>query len=85
MSACSRGKGASLVLGASPRAGVMLIGAAKARARFAGRAYGLPDDRKANFLAALRHRVSLDPAEEIEGGTSDDALRRILDRVEVPR
>jgi MoxR-like ATPase len=45
----------------------------------------LPDDLKANFLAALRHRVSLDPAEEIEGGTSDDALRRILDRVEVPR
>jgi MoxR-like ATPase len=75
----------SLVLGASPRAGVMLIGAAKARALFAGRAYVLPDDLKANFLAALRHRVSLDPAEEIEGGTSDDALRRILDRVEVPR
>jgi MoxR-like ATPase len=75
----------SLVLGASPRAGVMLIGAASARALFAGRAYVLPDDLKANFLAALRHRVSLDPAEEIEGGTSDDALRRILDRVEVPR
>jgi MoxR-like ATPase len=75
----------SLVLGASPRAGVMLIGAAKARALLAGRDYVLPDDLKACFLPALRHRVSLDPAEEIEGGTSDDSLARILDRVEVPR
>ena len=75
----------SLVLGASPRAGVMLIAAAKARALLAGRAYVLPDDLKACFLPALRHRVMLDPAEEIEGGTTDDALRRILDRVEVPR
>jgi MoxR-like ATPase len=76
---------ASLVLGASPRAGVMLIAAAKARALLAGRGYVLPDDIKASFLPALRHRVALDPAEEIEGGTSDDALKRILDRVEVPR
>jgi len=75
----------ALVLGASPRAGVMLIAAAKARALLAGREYVLPDDLKACFLPALRHRVALDPAEEIEGGTSDDALRRILDRVEVPR
>ena len=75
----------SLVLGASPRAGVMLLGAAKARALLAGRDYVLPDDLKACFLPALRHRVALDPAEEIEGGTTDEALRRILDRVEVPR
>ena len=76
---------ASLVLGASPRAGVMLLAAAKARALLAGRDYVLPDDLKAACVPALRHRVVLDPAEEIEGGTSDDALRRILDRVEVPR
>jgi MoxR-like ATPase len=75
----------SLVLGASPRAGVMLIAAAKARAILAGRAYVLPDDLKWAFVPALRHRVVLDPAEEIEGGSSDDALLRILDRVEVPR
>jgi MoxR-like ATPase len=76
---------ASLVLGASPRAGVMLLAAAKARALLAGRDYVLPDDLKAACVPALRHRVVLDPAEEIEGGTTDDALRRILDRVEVPR
>jgi MoxR-like ATPase len=74
----------SLVLGASPRAGVMLLLAAKARAALGARDYVTPDDIKAVFLPALRHRVILDPAEEIEGGTSDDVLTRILDRVEVP-
>ena len=75
----------SLVLGASPRAGVMLVLAAKARALLQGRAYVIPDDVKAAFLPALRHRVVLDPAEEIEGGSADDVLRRILDAEEVPR
>jgi MoxR-like ATPase len=80
----TRGEG-SLVLGASPRAGVMLLLAAKARAALQSRDYVIPDDIKAVFLPALRHRVILDPAEEIEGGTTDDVLRRILDRIEVPR
>ena len=75
----------ALSLGASPRAGVMLLLAAKARAALQGRAFTTPDDVKACALPALRHRVVLDPAEEIEGGTADDALRRILDAVEVPR
>jgi MoxR-like ATPase len=75
----------SLVLGASPRAGVMLLFAAKARAFLQGREFVTPDDIKAVFLPALRHRVVLDPAEEIEGGTSDAALLRILDAQEVPR
>ena len=74
-----------LVLGASPRSGVMLLRAAKARAALAGRAFVLPDDVKAVFVPALRHRVTLDPAEEIEGTTTDDALNAILDAVEVPR
>jgi len=76
---------ASFVLGGSPRAGVMLIAAAKARAALDGRDFVTPDDLKAVFVPALRHRVILDPAEELEGGTSDDALKRILDAVEVPR
>ncbi|MBL8862171.1 MAG: MoxR family ATPase [Planctomycetes bacterium] len=74
-----------IVLGASPRAGVMLLRAAKARAAVQGRDFVLPDDVKAVFLPALRHRVTLDPAEEIEGATTDDALSAILDSVEVPR
>ena len=75
----------SLVLGASPRAGVMLLRAAKARAALHARDFVLPDDVKALFCLALRHRVVLDPAEEIEGAHVDQVLERIMDRVEVPR
>jgi MoxR-like ATPase len=75
----------SLVLGASPRAGVMLLRAGKARAALEGREFVVPDDLKALFQTTLRHRVVLDPAEEIEGGTADSVLARILDAVEVPR
>ncbi|MFT7669399.1 MAG: MoxR-like ATPase [Planctomycetota bacterium] len=74
-----------LVLGGSPRAGVMLLRAAKATAALHGRDYVLPDDIKEIFLPAMRHRVMLDPAEEIEGGSTDQVLRQILDSVEVPR
>ncbi|MFT7487364.1 MAG: MoxR-like ATPase [Candidatus Paceibacteria bacterium] len=76
---------AQLALGASPRAGVMLLRAAKSIAAMDGRDYVTPDDVKEVFLPAMRHRVLLDPAEEIEGATSDQVLGRILDSVEVPR
>ena len=75
----------SLTLGASPRAGVMLLRAAKARAALGGRDFVTPDDIKAVFRPALRHRIVLDPAEEIEGVQPDAVLERILDTVEVPR
>ena len=75
----------SLVLGASPRAGVMLLRAAKAHAALGGRDYVTPDDIKEVFLPTLRHRIALDPAEEIEGVRPEDVLERILDSVEVPR
>ena len=75
----------SLVLGGSPRAGVMLLRAAKARAALEGRAYITPDDLKLLFCLTLRHRVVLDPAEEIEGADVDRVLRRLADSVEVPR
>jgi MoxR-like ATPase len=75
----------ALVLGASPRAGVMLLRAAKARAALEGLEYVTPDHIKEVFLPALRHRVMLDPAEELEGVRADAVLERILDSVEVPR
>jgi MoxR-like ATPase len=75
----------SLVLGASPRAGVALLRAAKARAALHGRDYVTPDDVKVLAAPALRHRVLLDPAEEIEGGSAESVLARLLDSVEVPR
>ena len=75
----------ALSLGASPRAGVMLLRAAKARAALEGLDYVTPDHVKEVFVAALRHRVMLDPAEELEGVRSETILAQILDSVEVPR
>jgi MoxR-like ATPase len=72
-------------LGASPRAGLMLLRAAKAVAALEGRDYALPEDVQEVFLPALRHRVLLDPAVEVEGTTADAALGRTLRSVPVPR
>ena len=76
---------ASLVLGASPRAGVMLLRAAKAFAALEGLDYVTPDHLKAVFVPALRHRVVVDPAEELEGVRAETILAQVLDSVEVPR
>jgi len=72
-------------LGASPRAAVMLMLAAKARAVISGRAYVSPDDVKAMALPALRHRLVLLPEVEVEGRTPDDCIRELLLGIEVPR
>jgi MoxR-like ATPase len=71
--------------GASPRCAAMLAIAARARATLEGRDYVIPDDVKALALPALRHRVILSPAAEIDGRKVDDALRAMIDRVEAPR
>ena len=48
-------------LGASPRAGLMLLRAAKARALVHGRDHALPDDVQALADAVLSHRLMLAP------------------------
>src|SRR5690606_34070897 len=58
---------ADVETGASPRAGAMLAVAARARAALDGRDYVIPDDVKALAIPALRHRLVLSPAAEIEG------------------
>ena len=65
----------NFALGASPRAGVMLLRAAKANAAIEGRDFVLPEDVQEMWLPVLRHRVSLDPAAEVEGLVADQALR----------
>jgi MoxR-like ATPase len=75
---------ASLTLGASPRAGVALLKAARAAALVDGRDYVIPDDVKRLAPAVLRHRVSVAPELELEGVTPDVALKSVLDRIEVP-
>ena len=75
----------NFALGASPRAGVMLVRAAKANAAIEGRDFVLPEDVQEMLLPTLRHRVQLDPAAEVEGLTTDQALQRTLQSVAVPR
>ncbi len=75
---------ASLTLGASPRAGVALLKAARAVALLEERDYTIPDDVKRLAPAVLRHRVSVAPELELEGVTPDAALQAVLDRTEVP-
>jgi MoxR-like ATPase len=76
---------ASVVLGASPRAGVSLLVASKAHALLAGRDFVTPDDVKSMAPRCLRHRVLLRPEVEIEGVGADSVLRDVLDGVPVPR
>jgi len=72
-------------VGASPRSGVMLLMAAKARAALQGRGHVLPDDLKAVAKPVLRHRLLLKPGAEVDGFTPDDILEEILTRTEIPR
>ena len=75
----------TLSLGASPRASVALMRAARAAAVLGGRSFATPDDVKERVPAALRHRVTLSPELEVEGRSPDDVLAAILLRIEAPR
>ena len=70
--------------GASPRAAIFLLRAAKAHAFIRGRAYVTPEDIKAIALDVLRHRVILTYRAEAEGIGPDALLRRIFEAVPVP-
>jgi MoxR-like ATPase len=71
--------------GASPRAGAMLAGAARARAALDGRDFVIPDDVKALAPALLRHRVILSPAAEINGRKVEEIVLSIIETIEAPR
>ena len=75
----------TLSLGASPRAGVMLLRAAKAIALVRGKSYVTPDEVRDVLFPVLRHRVRLTPEAEIEGLTADACLESLAKRVAVPR
>ena len=72
-------------VGASPRSGVMVLMAAKARAALQGRGHVVPDDVKAVVKPVLRHRLLLKPGAEVDGYRPDDVLDDILNRTEIPR
>lgn len=72
-------------LGASPRAGIALVQAARTLAAFSGRDYAVPDDVVQLAVAALRHRVILTAEAEVEGRQVDQLLAEMIRTVEVPR
>jgi MoxR-like ATPase len=75
----------SVELGASPRAAVHLLVAAKAQAWLAERGFVTPDDVAAIAPAVLRHRIVLHPEAELERYRTDDAVQAVLQAVPVPR
>lgn len=76
---------ADLSTGASPRSAVLLAGAARARAALDGRDYVVPDDVKALATSALRHRLILSPAAEIEGKQVENLVAAMVEQTEAPR
>ena len=75
----------SVTLGASPRAAVHLVTAARAAARLDGREFVTPDDVVRMAPAVLRHRLVLRPEAELERYRHDDAVHTELAAVPVPR
>jgi MoxR-like ATPase len=73
-----------VAFGASPRATLYLARAAKALALVRGRGFVIPEDVKELAADVLRHRVVPTYEAEAEEITSDELVRRLLDRVEVP-
>ena len=76
--------GRFIAWGASPRASLFLLMAARAHAFLKHRGYVIPEDIKAIANDVLRHRVILSYEAEAEGLASEDIIRRIFDEVEVP-
>jgi MoxR-like ATPase len=75
----------SLQFGAGPRASLALLESGRALAALRGRDFVTPDDVKELVAPVLAHRVSLAPEAEMEGLVLEDILRRIFEKVEVPR
>ena len=70
--------------GASPRASIALIQAARAHAFLRHRGFVVPEDIKAIAYDVLRHRISLSYEAEAEEMTTEKIIQRIFERVEVP-
>lgn len=73
-----------IAFGASPRASIYLIAAARAHAFLRGRGYVTPEDIKTMAPEILRHRVITTYEAEAEEITSADIVQRILNNIDVP-
>ncbi len=73
-----------IYLGASPRASLFLLRAARALAAARGRDYVVPDDLQDLAVPVLAHRILLSPEAQMRGAGAEDILRGLLERIPVP-
>ncbi|MHA1409894.1 MAG: AAA family ATPase [Candidatus Odinarchaeia archaeon] len=73
-----------ILLGASPRASIVLLKASKALAAIMGRDYVIPDDVKSIAFNCLNHRLILRPEIELEGMSVKRIIDSIVESVPVP-
>ncbi len=76
---------AFLYLGASPRASIAILNAAKGFAAINGRDFVTPEDIKEVAIPVLQHRIIVTPEREMEGISSTEIIKQILESVEIPR
>ena len=76
---------AFLYLGASPRASIAILTAAKGFAAIRGRDFVTPEDIKEAAIPVLQHRVIVTPEREMEGISSVEIIKQIIETVEIPR
>jgi MoxR-like ATPase len=76
---------AFLYLGASPRASIAILNASKGYAALRGRDFVTPEDIKDAAIPVLQHRVIVTPEREMEGITSQEIIRQIIETIEIPR
>jgi len=75
----------SIYLGASPRASLAIMNAAKAMAAINGRDFVTPEDILEVAPPVLRHRIILSPDKEMEGVTEDAVIKQLLETMDIPR
>ena len=75
----------SLYLGASPRAAIAILTSSKAFAAINGRDFVKPEDIQFVAYPVLRHRIMLTAEKEMEGASTDDIIKQIIQGIEVPR
>ena len=74
-----------VAMGAGPRGAIALVRVARSKALLEGRSFVTPDDIKAVATPVLRHRLTLAPELELEGISTDQVLKAVLQKVEAPR
>jgi len=75
----------SLYLGASPRASLNILRAAKSMGAIKGRDFITPEDIIEVAPHVLRHRIILSPEKEMEGITADELIEKMIKSIEIPR